>query len=75
MVGRNDSAIRRARKAAGWRGHTLKPGAVAPATKQHADLYYAWCPCGCAVVVEDGHQPRGSALAHDCTWAGTEVQP
>jgi hypothetical protein len=65
--GRNDAAIRRARLAASWRGHRLKDGHVAPETKQHGDFYYAWCKCGCSVVLDDGATyARGSALERDC---------
>jgi hypothetical protein len=66
MRGRNDGAIRRARLGAKMRGHKLKPGHVAPATNQHREMFYAWCRCGTAVVVEDGYQPRGSALDRSC---------
>lgn len=66
MRGRNDGAIRRARLGAKMRGHNLKPGHVASATNQHREMFYAWCRCGAAVVVEDGHQPRGTALGSSC---------
>lgn len=67
FLGRNDNAIRRTRQAAKMRGHKLKPGHVAPETKQHAEFYYAWCKCGCAVVLDDGSAwARGTALERSC---------
>lgn len=74
MRGRNDRAIRLARLNAKQRGHKLKPGHVAPATKQHLEMFYAWCRCGCAIVVEDGFRPRGSALAGSCDGVDRDLE-
>ena len=50
------------RKQARACGHGLPRFTVAPATRNHGRLYYAWCTCGAALVCEEGCWPRGTAL-------------